>query len=103
MGAPLFLVQIVRTTDNHPVAIFPGGRRLERDLIEICAAALVSSEMITACTQTIVDQGVGFFRTEAAVTRAIATGMKDDTVKHAVGQVITQLFADLKAETRSLV
>ena len=72
---PLFLLQIVKASAPHEVVRLPGGGPLERDLI-------------AACTEAVVKRGVGLFRSEAHVTRAIAAGiteaimaLKQDTTK----------------------
>ena len=72
MAEPRFLIQIVEA-DTGAVVTLPGGGRLER-------------ELIAACTQAIVAQRVGVFRTEAHVRQAITDG-------------ITQTIRELKRET----
>ena len=76
MAPPIFKLAIV-WADGHTPAIFPGGGPLERDLI-------------TACTEAIVKRGVGLFKTEAAVKRAILEGM-------------TEVIVDLKNDTRYVI
>ena len=73
MGSPRFLLQIV-DAETGVLVRFPGGGYFERQFIE-------------ACTDAIVQQGVGLFRTEARVKQAIAEGiaatirdLKQDTV-----------------------
>lgn len=63
---PRFLLQIVDDDEpqRHPVVRFQGGGKLERDLI-------------ADCTNAIVGKGVGMFKSEAAVRRAIADGITD--------------------------
>lgn len=77
MSAPLFLLQIVKATPPHEVVRLPGGGPLERDLIQ-------------ACTEAIVQRGVGLLKTERQVKAAIAAG-------------ITEAIRDLKWDTRGLL
>ena len=70
----LYLLQIVDASAPHAVVRIPAGGPLERDLVQIC-------------TEAIVSQGVGIFRTEAHVRKAIHAG-------------ITEAIADLKRESR---
>lgn len=72
---PVFLLAIVKP-DGSQVTL-PGGGPLERELIESCVRAIVS-------------RGVGVFRTEAQVERAVRAGIED---------VVT----GLKQETRAVV
>ena len=70
----LYLLQIVDAAAPHAVVRIPAGGLLERDLVHVC-------------TEAIVSKGVGFFRTEAQVRRAIEQG-------------ITDAIRDLKRESR---
>lgn len=60
--ASKFRIAIV-TDDGDPVHLHPGGQG-ERDLVE-------------ALVQHIVGKGVGFFKTEAQVTKAITEGISE--------------------------
>lgn len=72
----LFWLQIVDV--NGKVVTLPdAGGKLERDLI-------------AACTNAIVSKGVGVFKTEAQVRKAIEDG-------------ITETFTDLKLKTEQVV
>lgn len=64
MAQPLFLLQIVHNDTGYLVARLPGGGPLERDLIQICKDAILS-------------KGVGVFRTEAQVARAVEEGIRE--------------------------
>lgn len=73
---PLFRLQIVDANDQVVVSPFAAGR-LEIDLID-------------ACVRNVVARGVGMFRTEAQVEKAIREG-------------ITDVIQTLKDETYPLV
>lgn len=75
MGEPVYKLQLVYP--DGAALTFEAGSRFERSLIE-------------ACSDAIVAQGVGVFRTEAQVRRAIKTG-------------IDLVLFNLKRETVSLV
>jgi hypothetical protein len=62
MSEPSFLIQIIDRGDR--VAILPGGGPLEANLIDLC-------------TKQIMSKGVGLFKTEAAVEKAIRDGMAE--------------------------
>lgn len=71
----IFLLQIV---DGHGVVVrLPGGTKLEQDLVG-------------AFTEAIASRGVGYFKSEATVKRAIREG-------------ITETIRLLKAETRKAI
>ena len=63
MSRPVFLLQIVKAEAPHDVVRLHGGGPLERDLIALC-------------TKAIVARGVGVFRTEKQVAKAIAEGLE---------------------------
>lgn len=71
----VFLLQIVKPDGS--VVQLPAGGKLERDLIQVCTAAIVS-------------KGVGFWKTESQVKAAIEAG-------------IAEAIRDLKFETVSVV
>ena len=73
----LYLLQIVEVRPPHAVVRIPAGGPLERDLVQIC-------------TDAIVAKGVGLFRTEAQVRKAIQSGM-------------TEAISTLKRDSRFLV
>jgi hypothetical protein len=75
MSEPVFYLQIV--DKDGVIARFPGGGKLESDLIDLC-------------TKEIIGRPVGVFRTTAVVERAIRDGLKD-------------AIMSLKAHTRRLV
>lgn len=77
-SGPRFLLQIV-DAETGVVARFPAGKRgqLERPLIDACTAAIVAN-------------GVGYFKSEAQVRKAITDGL-------------TQVFTELKSDSRYLV
>ena len=60
----LYLLQIVDAREPHAVVRIPAGGPLERDLVQVCTDAIVS-------------KGVGFFKTEGQVRRAIEAGMTE--------------------------
>ena len=63
MGLPSFLLQIV-DTETGTVVQLPSGGVLEADLIR-------------ACTEAAVTRGVGLFKIEAQVRRAIERGFRE--------------------------
>lgn len=71
---PVFYLQIVEARSPYPVVRIPGGGVLERDLVK-------------TCTEAIVAKGVGIFKTEAFVKKAIMAG-------------ITEAITELKRESR---
>ena len=60
---PIFLLQLVDARTGR-VVTFPGGGPIERDLL-------------TDATDRIVSKGVGIFRTEAQVRRAVEAGLRE--------------------------
>ena len=62
---PVFHLALV-TADRHDPVYFPGGSRIERDLIEDCVAASVA--LVT---------DVGILRTEAHVKRVVEQAVRE--------------------------
>lgn len=60
----LFLLQIVDASTPHRVIRLPGGDRLERDLRE-------------SLKQAVLARGVGWFRSEAHVARALDEALEE--------------------------
>ena len=63
-GEPLYLLQIYDIGDDCVVKRIAGGGPLEVDFVK-------------TCTEHIVQKGVGLFRTEAVVARAIKNGITE--------------------------
>jgi hypothetical protein len=63
MSQPMFLLQIVSTSDGH-IATFPGGGELEADFV-------------LSATEAIVKRGVGVLKTQKQVEQAIRDGLTE--------------------------
>lgn len=75
-GQPVFLIQIV-DVERHQVVRIPGGGQLERNLIQEVVKRTVS-------------RGVGYFRSEEHVSKAIT-------------EAITEVVRELKMGTLEVV
>ena len=99
-----FRIAILRP-DGERVWLVPGRKGTltepgEHDLIQACTAAIVANldSQREACLDGIVAQGVGMFRTEAQVRKAVAVGLRDfqSSIALAVEHGITEVVMAMK-------
>lgn len=82
---------------------FAPGSAGERDFVHECTRAIVAKVRLDRSVDAIVKQGVGIFRTEAQVRRAVATVLAETAgpqLRQAILDGIRDVLHDLKAEVR---
>ena len=117
---PVFLLQIVSSLYPHDVVRLPAGGVLERDLIDLITSHMLSKGVTDALVQDLSDEllqnilkrGVGFWRTEDHVRRAIIAGVQESfdefpthhgAMERLVSSALADAIASLKVESAKAV
>lgn len=93
---PVFRLKLVYADGEE--LLFDGGRAFERNLVESCRKTIVERGFVQLCRDAIVKRGVGFFRTEAHVSKDIEDGI-NEVVITGIEQGITEAILSLKLES----
>lgn len=116
----MFKLQIVSAEDDREpadVVQMPGGGPLEVDFVDAATAAAVRHQahpldqlaFKQSLEEAIVRQGVGVFRTEAQVRRAIQQGLsealqyQERTIRESIARGLDEAIRALKERTRALI
>lgn len=93
--------------DGKPALTWPAGHPIEVALTEEIVSALVhriTEPIATATVPGTIEQGVGFFKTEATVAQAVDAAVRaaiaSPAVTQAVRQAITDAILNLKRQVR---
>ena len=108
----VFLLQIISAEWPHQVVRLPAGGVLERDLTRVIAAQILDhglkealvQDIADACVARILSKGVGFWRTEEHVRRAIIHGIQEafDDLPNFRGQVTAATESGIRDAIRAL-
>lgn len=116
MSLPVFKLQLVDAAFPYPILQLPAGGTLERDFVQLIASKILANGVRDALIQDVADtvipailkRGVGFWKSEEHVIRAIREGIEEafdnipehpGAIQKFVRQGITDAIADLKRES----